>query len=221
VREDGTEAADGETGELWLTGGNITLGYRGNPEATAETFFEDEQGRRWLKTGDRFKVDKAGFFFFEDRMKVRCALPTIPCSTMLPYHSHALAQDTLKVNGMQVSPAELELTLLDHSDRLIIDAAVAGVALKCNEGQDTKVPRAWVVLSPHGRKTGKRKVAEELEAWMKKTLSKDKWLEGGIDFVDEVHNLSRRPVSVPSYTDYAPPLDSKIHEWQSIKEGPC
>jgi len=43
----------------------------GNPNATSEIFFEDEEGRRWLKTGDSFKVDKAGFFFFEERMKVR------------------------------------------------------------------------------------------------------------------------------------------------------
>jgi len=112
------------------------------------------------------------------------------------------------VNGMQVSPAELEVALLEHPDRLIIDAAVAGVALKGMDGQDAKVPRAWVVLSPHGRKTGKKKVAEELEAWTKKTLSKYKWLKGGIDFVDEVHNLSRRPAFVPGYTDCVPPLDS-------------
>lgn len=71
VREDGTEADYGETGELWLTGGHVALGYWGNPKATEEAFFEDEQGRRWLKTGDSFRVDKAGFFFFEDRMKVR------------------------------------------------------------------------------------------------------------------------------------------------------
>lgn len=71
VREDGTEAEYGEIGELWITGENIALGYFANPKATAEAFFEDEQGRRWLKTGDSFRVDKLGFFFFEDRMKVR------------------------------------------------------------------------------------------------------------------------------------------------------
>ena len=74
VREDGVDADYGEPGELWLTGGNVALGYWGNPRATAETFFEDPQGRRWLKTGDHFKVDKEGWFFFEDRIKVRRAL---------------------------------------------------------------------------------------------------------------------------------------------------
>ena len=76
VREDGTEANYGEIGELWLTGENLALGYWGNPKATSETFFEDEQSRRWLKTGDAFRVDKTGFFFFEDRMKVRSHPPS-------------------------------------------------------------------------------------------------------------------------------------------------
>ena len=71
IREDGTEADYDEAGELWITGENVALGYWENQKATSETFFQDEQGRRWLKTGDIFRVDKAGFFFFEDRMKVR------------------------------------------------------------------------------------------------------------------------------------------------------
>ena len=87
---------------------------------------------------------------------------------------------------MQVSPSEIELTLLDHPDRLVIDVAVAGVRLKTLSGQQDRVPRAWVVLSPLGQKTGKQKTAEELEAWTKQTLSKYKWLKGGIEFVDEV-----------------------------------
>ena len=77
AREDGTEANYDEIGELWLTGENLALGYWANPKATSEAFFEDEQGRRWLKTGDAFRVDEAGFFFFEDRMKVR-SLPPFP-----------------------------------------------------------------------------------------------------------------------------------------------
>src|SRR5258708_33735248 len=102
---------------------------------------------------------------------------------------------------MQVSPTEIEITLLEHPDQLIIDATVAGVTLKGMDVQDAKVPRAWVVLSLHGRNTGKKKVAEELEAWTRKTLSRYKWLKGGIDFVDEVRNLSSRLVSLHSYAD--------------------
>jgi len=100
---------------------------------------------------------------------------------------------------MQVSPAEIEVALLGHPDGLIIDAAVAGVTVKGMSEQNDKVPRAWVVLSPLGRKTGMIKVADELEAWTKQTLSKYKWLKGGIEFVDEV------PYSIQPSGFYARP----------------
>jgi long-subunit acyl-CoA synthetase (AMP-forming) len=45
-------------GELYLRGENIALGYRNNEKATRETFVEGG----WLRTGDRFKVDKDGNF---------------------------------------------------------------------------------------------------------------------------------------------------------------
>lgn len=65
VREDGTEAGYHEPGELWVKGPNVVLGYRGNEEATRETFVTLEDGPyvgRWLKTGDRFRADEAGRF---------------------------------------------------------------------------------------------------------------------------------------------------------------
>lgn len=137
-------------------------------------------------------------------------------STSAFFSTHIFVlQDTLKVNGLQVSPAEIEVALLDHPDQLIIDATVAGVTLKGTAGQDVKVPRAWVVLSPHGRKTGKKKVAAELEAWTRKTLSKYKWLKGGIDFVDEVRNLFLCTAMLTVLL-----LDSQILEWKSSEEKP-
>jgi acyl-CoA synthetase (AMP-forming)/AMP-acid ligase II len=75
VREGGTEADYNEPGELRLTGASPAVGYWRNPKATVETCFVDGQGRRWLKTGDSFKVNEPGFFF-EDRRKVcRALLP--------------------------------------------------------------------------------------------------------------------------------------------------
>lgn len=47
VTEDGTDAPEGERGELWLRGPSIMEGYHANPEATAKTMHGE-----WLKTGD-------------------------------------------------------------------------------------------------------------------------------------------------------------------------
>lgn len=56
VRNDGTDADVNETGELWVRGPNVTMGYYNNPEATKEVFLPDG----WLKTGDQFRADEKG-----------------------------------------------------------------------------------------------------------------------------------------------------------------
>lgn len=58
IRDDGTEADVDEVGGLYIRGGNVAMGYLDNEKATRETFMEDG----WLRTGDRFKVDKDGNF---------------------------------------------------------------------------------------------------------------------------------------------------------------
>lgn len=116
---------------------------------------------------------------------------------MLISHSYVdRTKDTLKVSGTQVSPLEIEDTLLAHPGGLISDVAVAGVP--GTRMSDEKVPRAWVVLSEHGRKTGRKQVAHELEAWVKERLSRPKWLRGGIGFVEEVRLHRQRYASYSS-----------------------
>jgi acyl-CoA synthetase (AMP-forming)/AMP-acid ligase II len=100
-------------------------------------------------------------------------------------HAYALnIQDTLKVSGAQVSPVEIENCLLDHPGKLINDVTVAGVS--GGRITDEKVPRAWVVLTPTGKKCGVAAVVRELSIWHQKNLSKYKWLRGGIQIVDQV-----------------------------------
>jgi acyl-CoA synthetase (AMP-forming)/AMP-acid ligase II len=156
VREDGTLAAVNEPGELHVRSGCVALGYRNNPKATEETFVNG-----WLRTGDRIRIDEDGVLFFEDR-----------------------AKDTLKVSGLQVSPVEIENTLLVHPDKLIIDASVAGVS--GGRTLDERIPRAWVVLSPEGHKLGASATMAKLDAWVRESLSKYKWLRGGIEVVDMI-----------------------------------
>jgi len=67
VREDGTEAEVNEPGELWLRSGNVAIGYWNNEKANKETFVDG-----WLHTGDTFRIDEKGNFWFADRAKVRC-----------------------------------------------------------------------------------------------------------------------------------------------------
>ncbi|MEU3830690.1 amino acid adenylation domain-containing protein [Streptomyces sp. NPDC029080] len=56
VREDGTVAAPGETGELWVGGDGVALGYLGDPRRTAECFVED----RWSPDAIRGRLYRTG-----------------------------------------------------------------------------------------------------------------------------------------------------------------
>ncbi|KAF8887154.1 hypothetical protein BD779DRAFT_1672910 [Infundibulicybe gibba] len=156
IRDDGSEAEVNEIGELYLKGENVALGYWNNETASQETFVDG-----WLRTGDKFRFNENGYFYYADRSK-----------------------DTLKVSGSQVSPVEIENVLLAHPRRLIIDATVAGVS--GGRTSDERVPRAWVVLSGEGEKAGASAVIRELEAWHQENLSKFKWLRGGIEIVKEI-----------------------------------
>lgn len=97
VKEDGTDAAVGEPGELWLRGDNIMKGYLHNPKASAETLTPDG----FLRTGDVAVVDQHEQFRIVDRIK-----------------------ELIKSHGHQVAPAELESILLEHPN--VADCAVTG-----------------------------------------------------------------------------------------------
>lgn len=88
----------GETGELWIKGPNIFLGYLNNEEGTKNALTEDG----YFKTGDVGHQDKDGNFYITDRVK-----------------------ELIKYKGFQVPPAELEGILIGHPD--IDDVAVIGV----------------------------------------------------------------------------------------------
>ena len=98
MSEDGTELEFGQTGELWLKGPNVMLGYYNKPEVTKNAITEDG----YYKTGDVGYVDEKGNFYITDRVK-----------------------ELIKYKGFQVAPAELEGCLAAHSE--VEDCAVLGL----------------------------------------------------------------------------------------------
>ena len=97
VRPDGTDAAVGELGELWVKGPNVTPGYWNRPDANASSFTDG-----WLHTGDATRVDEEGFYYIVDRWK-----------------------DMYISGGENVYPAEVESVL--HQLTAIAEAAVIGI----------------------------------------------------------------------------------------------
>jgi len=112
VDESGTPVPTGEIGNLWIASDAVCSCYWNQQEKTKETI----QGR-WLRTGDKYRQDEDGYFWYAGR-----------------------SDDMLKVSGVWVSPTEIENTLIEH-------AAVQEAAVVAREDNDklTK-PVAWVVL---------------------------------------------------------------------------
>ncbi len=81
---------EGGTGEVVISGPNVTPGYEGNPEANAKNFFEAE-GRRWFRTGDQGAFDEDGYLTLTGRLK-----------------------EIINRGGEKVSPLEVDAILLEH-----------------------------------------------------------------------------------------------------------
>ncbi|RDA89904.1 hypothetical protein CP533_2942 [Ophiocordyceps camponoti-saundersi (nom. inval.)] len=89
-------------------------------------------------------------------------------------------KELIKVNGFQVAPAELEAVLLENEH--VADAAVVG--FNCDEGVER--PRAYVVMQDDSRH---KLTPEDVRSWVASRVSKHKWLEGGVVFVDDIPKL--------------------------------
>jgi benzoate-CoA ligase len=96
--EDGSPAADGEPGDLYVRGPSAALMYWSQRDKSRHTF----QGE-WTKSGDKYVKNADGSYTYSGR-----------------------SDDMLKVSGIYVSPFEVEATLVQHD--AVLEAAVIGVA---------------------------------------------------------------------------------------------
>jgi acyl-coenzyme A synthetase/AMP-(fatty) acid ligase len=77
-----------------------------------------------------------------------------------------------------VAPAELEDILLGND--LVKDVAIVGI----RDSYSGEVPKAFVVLRPGVPRDAS--TAAELMQYVKSKASRSKWIEGGVEFLDEI-----------------------------------
>ncbi|KAJ9605985.1 hypothetical protein H2200_009834 [Cladophialophora chaetospira] len=87
-------------------------------------------------------------------------------------------KELIKVKGIQVAPAELEDLLLGNP--LVEDVAVIGVS----DPYAGELPKAFVVLKD--KTANLAQARQKLLQFVKRRLSRHKWLDGGIEFVGEI-----------------------------------
>ena len=122
IGDDDRELAAGATGEIVGYGPLLMAGYLGRDAASREATWQDDRGRRWLRTGDIGKLDEDGFLYLIDRKK-----------------------DMIISGGQNIYPADIEAVLLEHPD--IAEVAVVGVRSR----KWGETPVALVVPAPGSR----------------------------------------------------------------------
>ena len=111
--DDGSPVAEGEAGDLYVKGDSALALYWAQHEKSKRSILGE-----WFLTGDRYRVDADGFFWYEGR-----------------------SDDMIKVSGMWVSPIEIESALLEHP--AVAESAVVGISV---DGF-TKI-KAFVIAKP-------------------------------------------------------------------------
>ena len=87
-------------------------------------------------------------------------------------------KEMIKVKGIGIAPAELEDLLLGHPK--VEDCAVVGI----KDDYSGELPKAFVVLKDGG--LARPEVAKELAAYVQERKERNKWVTGGIDFVEAI-----------------------------------
>lgn len=122
----------GGVGEIIVRSPSITDGYWRNPEATQEQLVDG-----WVHTGDNGRIDAEGFLHYLGRRK-----------------------EMIKVKGMSVFPAEVEMLLTQHPE-------VESVAVVPAEDPETgQRPVAFVQLRKPGTVS-----TTDLEEWAKENMA--------------------------------------------------
>ncbi len=110
---DGKPVSAGEAGDLYVKGDSALALYWAQHEKSKRSILGE-----WFFTGDRYRVDAEGYYWYEGR-----------------------SDDMIKVSGLWVSPIEIESALLEHP--AVAESAVVGVDL---DGF-TKI-KAFVIARP-------------------------------------------------------------------------
>ena len=110
--EHGAEVGADENGQLFISGESTARCYWNNAERTATTMVDG-----WLDTGDTYRRDAQGYFYYCGR-----------------------SDDMLKVGGIWCSPFEIESKLIEHPD--VMEAAVVGRL----DQEGLIKPEAFVIL---------------------------------------------------------------------------
>jgi benzoate-CoA ligase family protein len=98
--DEGRPVQEGEAGDLYVKGDSALALYWAQHQKTKRSVLGE-----WFFSGDRYRVDEDGFYWYEGR-----------------------SDDMIKVSGLWVSPIEIESALMEHP--AVAESAVVGISIE-------------------------------------------------------------------------------------------
>lgn len=120
----GKELSYNQTGEIWISAPSAMLGYYENQKETNEVLVTDENGTRWVKTGDLGRMNSDGLLFHEGRIR-RIYLTTF-----------------------EGQPAKIFPGLIESAVKELPDIFDCTAVARCRAGSAYYEPVAYVILHP-------------------------------------------------------------------------
>ncbi len=138
-----------QTGEIWFSSPSIMIGYYNKPEETEEIIVTDENGTRWIRTGDLGHITEDGLLFHEGRIR------------------------RIYITSHEEQPAKIFPMLVEDHIRTsdaVFDCVVVG---RLKENSANYEPVAYVILK--NQETALESVTIELEAICKQNVPSYMW----------------------------------------------
>ena len=137
----------GEPGELWVTGPSVLTAYWHQFDRTREKIRGE-----WFLTGDRYHADEDGYLTYEGRV-----------------------DDMMKIDGLWVSPIEIENRLMEHE--AVSEAAVVEIEVD----HRSRIAASVILAAGH---EGDDDLTSELQQWCKAELQRYQYPHV-VDYVDD------------------------------------
>lgn len=109
-----------EMGEIWISGPNVMLGYYEDPVEEAKVLYYDEDGNKWIRSGDVGYMDEDGNLFIKGRYKEMIVRP----------------------DGFKVYPNAIEEVILQYPD--VSECKVVGY--RDSHEIQGELPKAYIKL---------------------------------------------------------------------------
>lgn len=141
--ETNKELSYNDQGEVRISGPNVMIGYYDNPEDEAKVLHTDENGVRWIHSGDLGYFDEDGLLYVKGRYKEMIIRP----------------------DGFKVYPSSIEEVILSHKD--VSECKVVG----CRDYTESQgeLPKAFIILKDTNK--DEQIILEEIKAICERELA--------------------------------------------------